>query len=155
VIFATVGSHPGFRFDRFLEGLELIPGGEELVVQHGPGRAPANATRAVPFMPFAEILELMAAADRVVSHAGTGTILCARRAGHTPVVMPRLRRFGETVDDHQLDLGRALAETGRILLVEEVEGLAAAVASAPARGEARESGAGDLVEAVRRELLAG
>ncbi len=155
MIFATVGSHPTFRFDRFLAALEALPGDEELVVQHGPGEPPANADRAVPFMPFAEVLELVGAAEQVVSHAGTGSILCARRAGHTPVVVPRLRRFEETVDDHQLDLGRALARTGGIVLVEDVGELAAAVESAPERGEASAAPSGPLVEAVRAELLGG
>jgi UDP-N-acetylglucosamine transferase subunit ALG13 len=155
VTFATVGSHPTFRFDRFLRGLEALPAGEELIVQHGPGTPPANATRAVPFLPFAEVLELMGRAERVVSHAGTGTILCARRAGHVPVVLPRLRRYEETVDDHQLDLARALAESGAIVLVEDADRLVDAVGSAPVRGEARPAGSDALVAAVRRELLAG
>jgi UDP-N-acetylglucosamine transferase subunit ALG13 len=151
VIFATVGSHPTFAFERFLRALEALPG-DELVVQHGPGRPPANASHAVAWMPFAEVLEQMERAEKVVSHAGTGTILCARRAGHTPVVLPRLRRFEETVDDHQVDLGRALAASGGIVLVEDAEELAAAVRDAPARGEARSAASTDLVEAVRHEL---
>ena len=154
MIFATVGSHPTFGFDRFLRALETLPE-DELVVQHGPGAAPANARRAVPWMPFAEVLEHMERAEKVISHAGTGTILAATRAGQTPVVVPRLSRYEETVDDHQLDLGRALASTGRIVLVEDVARLAAEVASAPPRGAARHSSGGELGEAVRRELLAG
>jgi UDP-N-acetylglucosamine transferase subunit ALG13 len=152
VIFATVGSHPSFRFDRFLRALETLPG-DDLVVQHGPGTPPANAHQAVPWMSFPEVLDHMNRAEKVVSHAGTGTILCATRAGHTPVVVPRLHRFEETVDDHQLDLARALAETGRIVVVEELDRLAAAVASTPPRGAAESNAGRGLVDAVRQELL--
>ena len=152
MIFATVGSHPSFRFDRFLRALEDLPT-DDLVVQNGPGTPPANARRAVPWMSFAEVLDHMNRAEKVVSHAGTGTILCATRAGHTPVVVPRLHRFDETVDDHQLDLARALAETGRIIVVEDLDRLGAEVARAPARGSAQAAGAGGLAEAVRQELL--
>jgi UDP-N-acetylglucosamine transferase subunit ALG13 len=152
VIFATVGSHPSFRFDRFLRALEALPT-DDLVVQHGPGTPPANARLAVPWMSFPEVLDHMSRAEKMVSHAGTGTILCATRAGQTPVVVPRLRRFEETVDDHQLDLSRALAETGRIVVVEDLGRLAAEVDRAPARGTAQPVGAGGLVEAVRQELL--
>ncbi len=151
MIFATVGSHPSFRFDRFLTALESIPA-EELVVQHGPGDPPRNATRAVPWMSFAEIVEGMELATHVVSHAGVGTILCATRAGHVPVVLPRLRSFEETVDDHQLELGRKLAADRRVILVEDATALAAALAAAPERGSQARPAVGGLVEAVRDEL---
>ncbi|HET8863034.1 MAG TPA: glycosyltransferase [Solirubrobacterales bacterium] len=153
MIFATVGSHPTFRFDRFLRALETLPAGE-LVVQHGPGEPPANATLAAPWMTFAEIVEGMERATHVVSHAGVGTILCAVRAGHVPVVFPRLKRYGETVDDHQLELGRRLAGDGRLVLVEDESRLAAAVAAAPPRGAAAGLDGSDLIDAVRAELLA-
>jgi beta-1,4-N-acetylglucosaminyltransferase len=154
VIFATVGSHPTYRFDRFLRALEALPN-DELIVQHGPGQAPANARRAVPWMTFAEIVEQMEGADRVVSHAGAGTILCAVRAGQTPVVFPRLQRYDETVDDHQLELARRLAEDGRLILVEDESELAAAVAAAPPRGAAAGLDGSELIAAVRAELTAG
>jgi UDP-N-acetylglucosamine--N-acetylmuramyl-(pentapeptide) pyrophosphoryl-undecaprenol N-acetylglucosamine transferase len=153
VIFATVGSHPTFRFDRLLQALETLGDGEELAVQHGPGTPPANASVAVPWMSFEGIADNLARADKVVCHAGVGTILCAIRAGHVPVVFPRLSRFNETVDDHQLHLAKALVETNKVILVEEGSELAAALAKAPARGEAGQDGGGALIGAVRDELL--
>lgn len=153
MIFATVGSHPTFEFDRFLRALESVPD-DDMVVQFGPGTPPANARLAVPWMSFAEIVESMEKASRVVSHAGVGTILCAVQAGHVPVVVPRLQRFSETVDDHQLGLGRALAETGRVVLVEEVSELPQRLAETPRRGEGSPLGGSELVGAVRHELLA-
>ena len=152
MIFATVGSHPTFRFDRFLQALESLPG-EELVVQHGPGEAPSNAAVAVPWMSFADYLDHVYQAEKVISHAGIGTILSATRAGQTPVVVPRLRRFKETVDDHQLDLARSLDETGRVVVVEDLDMLAAKVAAAPPRSNTLPTADSSLAEAVRVELL--
>lgn len=153
MIFATVGSHPTYRFERFLHALEALPPGEELVVQHGPGEPPANADRAVAWMTFAEVVEQMERAEHVVSHAGAGTILCASGAGQVPIVFPRLKRFGETVDDHQVELARRLAGDGRLVVVESAPELVEALASAPPRGAeaALEAGA-ELVAAVRGEL---
>jgi UDP-N-acetylglucosamine transferase subunit ALG13 len=153
VIFATVGSHPAYGFDRFLRALESVPG--ELVVQHGPGEPPPNAARAVAWMSFPEIVEQMERAEHVVSHAGAGTILCAARAGHVPIVFPRLERYGETVDDHQLELARRLAADGTVAIAESESQLLAALGSTPPRGaEAALLAGADLVAAVRGELAA-
>lgn len=152
MIFATVGSHPTYLFERFLQALESLPG-EDLVVQYGPGQPPSNAARAVPWMTFAEIVDHMERAEQVVSHAGAGTILCAARAGQVPIVFPRLERFGETVDDHQLELARRLAEDGRVIVVESEAELAAALNTAPPRGAQSALDVGsDLIAAVREEL---
>ena len=87
MIFATVGSHPTFKFDRFLRLLDSLPG-DDLIVQYGPGRSPINARHAMPWMPFEEVVEHMNSASHVVSHAGVGTILTAINAGHVPGCSP-------------------------------------------------------------------
>jgi UDP-N-acetylglucosamine transferase subunit ALG13 len=158
VIFATVGSHPTYRFQRLLDALECVPG-EDLVVQYGPGDPPPHPREAIDFMSFEQILEHMRRASAVISHAGVGTILCALEAGHVPVVMAREARFGETVDDHQVAFARALAPSGRIALVGSGDELAAAVREAAARdagtrGAVPIGEATGLVDAVRAELRA-
>ncbi len=153
MIFATVGSTQ-IPFERFVRALESLPG-EQLVVQHGPVEPPAAAAQANAFMQFPELIERMEAADTVVCHAGAGSILCALRAGHTPVVVPRLKRYGETVDDHQVEFSRALAAEGKVIAVEELDRLCAAVEAAPARcSAAQRSGSLPIQAAVRRALHA-
>jgi UDP-N-acetylglucosamine transferase subunit ALG13 len=151
LIFVTVGSHPTFKFERLLRALETIQG-QDIEVQYGPGEPPANATEAVAWMSFEEIAAHMERASHVVSHAGVGTILCAIQAGQVPIVFPRLRRYEETVDDHQLDLAMKLVETGRVIVVESEEELAAALETAPARGAATAAGGEALIDAVGAEL---
>jgi UDP-N-acetylglucosamine transferase subunit ALG13 len=95
------------------------------------------------------VLEL---ADIVVSHAGVGTILCAIRAGHTPVIIPRLKRHGEAVDDHQADLAAALANHGTVWLAPSIDDLPAAVAAVPPRRERGLSVSHQLINAVHAAL---
>lgn len=152
MIFATVGSTQ-IRFDRFTEALAGLPV-ERLSVQHGPMEAPAGAAHAVPYMQFPEIVESMERAEAVVCHAGAGSILCALRVGHTPVVIPRLKRFEETVDDHQVEFSRALAAEGKVIVVEDPNRLAAAVAAAPPRRTPEER-TGLPIQAAVREALQG
>jgi UDP-N-acetylglucosamine transferase subunit ALG13 len=55
-------------------------------------------------------------ADVVVCHGGPGSIADAWARGHLPIVVPRLRRHGEAVDDHQVDFCVKLAGLGRVRL---------------------------------------
>jgi UDP-N-acetylglucosamine--N-acetylmuramyl-(pentapeptide) pyrophosphoryl-undecaprenol N-acetylglucosamine transferase len=146
VIFATCGSSH-LPFERMMQALVALPA-DELYVQHGPASPPACAT-ATPYLSFGEMLEQIERADVVVSHAGVGSIMCALRAGHVPVIFPRLKRYAETVDDHQAELARALAERGTAVVAWSPEDLAQAVRSIPPRAVARTLAAEGLSAAVR------
>ena len=130
MIFATVGSTQ-IPFERFVRALDALPG-ELLFVQHGPVPPPV-AARSEAFMRFPQVIERMEQADVVVCHAGAGSILCALRCGHVPIVAPRLKRFGETVDDHQVEFARMLGSEGKVVPVEDLDRLAEAVATAHPR----------------------
>jgi UDP-N-acetylglucosamine--N-acetylmuramyl-(pentapeptide) pyrophosphoryl-undecaprenol N-acetylglucosamine transferase len=149
VIFATVGTH-GQPFARFLDALAGLE--DDVVVQYGHNAAPAGVREAVAFMPFDELNARMRDADVVVTHAGVGSVLCAREAGHVPVVVPRLHRFGEHVDDHQLELVAALAKDGHVVPVMDISELPAAVQKAGRRADTT-SAPKPLHAAVRAALL--
>jgi len=153
VIFVTVGTHQQ-PFERLVRGLAALPA-DELVVQYGHAKPPAGVRRAVAFLSFAEMLDHFARADVVVMHAGVGSILCATNAGHTPIVVPRLKRYGEHVDDHQVHLIEELERLGKVVVVRDVAGLPAAVADAPPRRAPAERRSGPLQEAVRAALHGG
>ncbi len=152
MIFATCGSSH-FPFDRMMEALRGLPA-EQLYVQHGPAEPPPH-THAVEFLPFDILVDQIAVAEVVISHAGVGSILCAIRAGHTPVIFPRLKRYNETVDDHQMDLCKALADQGTAVVVWHAEDMADAVRSVPARGAGAHHRPGGLVDAVRTAIVSG
>lgn len=133
-----------------MEALATLPS-EELHVQHGPASAPPCAA-AYPFLPFTTLADLMQSADVVVSHAGVGSIMCAVQAGHVPIVFPRLKRYRETVDDHQLELATALAAKGAVLMARTPEELVHAVRSVPARGSATTPHVERLHAAVRAAI---
>jgi UDP-N-acetylglucosamine transferase subunit ALG13 len=110
LILLTLGTHEQ-PFERAIDLVVHAARGEELVVQHGhtPPRAGVENSTWLPFLEYEELTRLVARADTVVSHAGAGTILTALRLGKVPVVIPRLRRHGEHVDDHQLQITRELS----------------------------------------------
>jgi UDP-N-acetylglucosamine transferase subunit ALG13 len=159
MIFLTVGSS-WTPFDRLVRAAELLPSGEPVVVQSGASRVrPRGAARCVPFVPFEELVEQVQQARVVVTHAGVGSIMVALAHGHRPIVVPRLHRLGEAVDDHQLELARRLGEVGYVAPLEDAGRIAEAVAGA-GRHKAAWSGEGTgrLAEELReymREAVGG
>jgi len=150
LIFVTVGTHHQ-PFTRLLDALgSLDPA--ELVVQYGPGEPPPGVARAADFMPFEEMVANFKAADTVVTHAGVGSILCARREGHTPLVVPRRHDLGEHVDEHQTELTRALEARGSVVAVWETERLGELVRAVPPRVGVGHSQEPPLCPAVRLAL---
>lgn len=71
------------------------------------------------FLEVDRLDEFLDSADVMICHGGPGSIADAWARGQVPIAVPRLRRFGEVVDDHQVDFCRKLASLGRIQLAED------------------------------------
>ena len=126
MIVVSVGTNEA-TFDRLLEWVAEIRLDEDIVVQHGPsGVRPAGA-RCVKSMPFDELVALVGESRAFVTHAGVGSIMMSLAVGRRPIVVRRLKRFGEAVDDHQVALARRLRDESRVTLVSDVRELAVAL----------------------------
>jgi UDP-N-acetylglucosamine--N-acetylmuramyl-(pentapeptide) pyrophosphoryl-undecaprenol N-acetylglucosamine transferase len=110
-IVVLVGTMP-FPFTRLVERLRrIIPAGAEVLWQIGS--TPGDGLRAArASLAPEELREAVSQADVVVAHGGIGSTLDALDAGRLPVLVPRRRRFGEHVDDHQAGMARALDRRG-------------------------------------------
>jgi UDP-N-acetylglucosamine transferase subunit ALG13 len=81
----------------------------------------ASATplcRSSRFLGPEQLETLLDEASVLICHGGPGSIADAWARGQVPIVVPRLRRFGEAVDDHQVDFCRKLNGLGRVLVAE-------------------------------------
>lgn len=135
MILVTVGTNEA-AFDRLLRAVEGLGDDEPIVVQHGSSDVlPANAERCVDFLLFDDLVEEMRRSRVVVTHAGIGSIMSALASGKRPVVVPRLARHGEAVDDHQVPLARRLEGTGLVVVVEDLDLLRSAVRESAAAFE--------------------
>lgn len=149
MIFSTCGSS-NLAFPRMMEALGALPA-QQLYVQHGPSEPPPCA-EAYDYLPYGQLVSLIERADVVVTHAGVGSILCSLRAGHVPIVFPRLRRFSEALDDHQVELAEALEARGTVVVARGAEELALAVANPRPRGPAAALQAEQFSQAVRSAI---
>ena len=131
MIFLTVGTQ--FPFDRLVRAVDEALGrsalDDEVLAQVGHrGYRPRH-------MKWVETLEREAFGERVararalVGHAGVGTILTALEAGKPLLVMPRLRRYGEIVNNHQVVTARKFAELGHVLMAHDEREIPAQLAA--------------------------
>lgn len=118
--FVTVGTdhHPFGRLIEWVDGWLASRSVEiECFVQSGTSPPPRRA-RSKTFLSPGEVLTALRRATAVVSHGGPGTIMSCRTQGTVPIVVPRRRRWGEAVDDHQVEFSRRLAARGEIFLAQ-------------------------------------
>lgn len=61
-----------------------------------------------------QFIEKFQSADIIVGHAGMGTIIQALQHSKPIIVMPRLARYHETRNDHQLSTAKSLGRLGYV-----------------------------------------
>ena len=133
MIFVTVGMHTA-GFERLVEKMDEIAGRlkEEVIIQIGSAKyKPANA-KYFDFTTGEEITELCRKARVVVTH-GAMSIVDALEQGTPVVAVPRLQKYGEVINDHQLYLVQELEKEGRLTAVYDVDELDEALKNAGIR----------------------
>jgi UDP-N-acetylglucosamine transferase subunit ALG13 len=109
MIFVTVGAQLPFdRFIRAVDALAPLLEGREIIAQvFGTGYRPRHI-KTLPYIePFA-YKDYLRAAELIISHAGTGTILSASELQKPLIVFPRSGKLKETRNDHQMATCRTL-----------------------------------------------
>jgi len=163
MIFVTVGNATQ-AFLRLLSAIDEMCGNGQLgqgrvVIQAGhSGSFQARNCEQSDFLEPEEFAELIARAELVICHGGAGTLHHVFREGKVPVVMPRRRIYGETLDD-QLTIVRTLESQGRVIAAYEPEDLPTAVDLSIKRGKEQipppPSRMIQLVSAALEEMIAG
>lgn len=130
MIFVTLGSQK-FQFNRMLVEIDrLIDEGkiiDEVFAQIGASDYKPKNFEYKDFLTQDEFKDYMKKADLVITHAGTGAIVTALKNDKLVIAIPRLARFGEHVDDHQIQLIDEFKELNFIEPVYEIEQLGEAL----------------------------
>jgi len=118
MIFVTVGT--SFGFDRLIRAVDrAVEAGliqEEVRAQVGDGQYQPRRFHAVPVMDKLTFDRHVQLASAIISHAGMGTLSAALELQKPILVMPRLKKFGEVVNDHQREIAEEFARRGHVLM---------------------------------------
>lgn len=123
MIFITLGSQK-FQFNRLLEEVDkLIEQGkitEEVFAQSGYSYYEPENYRVKNFLDRDEFVGIMSKCNKVITHGGTGAIIGAVKQGKKVIAVPRLAKYGEHVDDHQLQIINQFQKMNFIVGIYEV-----------------------------------
>ncbi len=127
MIFISLGSQK-FQFNRLLIAVDrLVEEGkirDEVFAQVGYSDYQPKHYRFKPFLNSDEFNQSIREADVIITHAGTGVIINAVKKGKKVIVVPRLGRFGEHVDDHQVQIAEMFSQLGYICACQDCDELA-------------------------------
>lgn len=153
MIFVTLGTMY-LDFPRLVDAMDEIArdSGEDVVIQTGMAQRNPQYARHFAFAPREEIHELIRQSRVVVTHAGIGSVIDVLRAGRPLVVVPRLKRYGEHNNDHQLDLAEAIVRRGWGRMVTDIRELPDACRQPPSPCAHYQPAKTPLVEAIRETI---
>ncbi len=130
MIFVTVGSR-NYPFDRLFKKLdELCEEGvikEEIFAQIGTSTYKPKNFKYKDFISQDEFLKKVKESNFVISHGASGSIMKALNAGKKVIAVTRLEKYGEHINDHQIQNNEAFSSNGYVLAVYEMDELKDAI----------------------------
>ncbi len=124
MIFVSTGSRR-FQFDRLIKKIDEIAGelGEPVFAQIAETKYIPKNIEYKRYLSPEEFSKYQDEADIVITHAGTGALITALKKGKQVISVPRLKKYGEHSDDHQLQVSEALRNEGYIREVIDMDDL--------------------------------
>ncbi|WP_270314697.1 glycosyltransferase [Streptococcus infantarius] len=127
MIFVTVGTHEQ-PFNRLIEEVDRLKKEgiitDEVFIQTGFSTYEPQYCDWKNIISYPEMEDYMNRADIIITHGGPATFMGAIAKGKKPIVVPRQEKFGEHVNDHQIEFAEQVSERfGNIVVVEEINEL--------------------------------
>lgn len=127
MIFVTVGTHEQ-PFNRLIGCMDELKGRnviqEEVIMQTGYSTYVPQYCQWKKMLSYDEMSENVRNARIVITHGGPASFFMPLQLGKTPIVVPRQKRYGEHVNDHQLLFTRTVVERQQnIVLIENITDL--------------------------------
>ncbi len=114
-------------FQRLLEKIQkCIDNGiikDEVVVQAGCTKYDSDSMKIFDFISQEELDKKIDEASLIITHGGVGTIVNCVKKGKKVIAVPRLKKFGEHVNDHQLQIIESFSKQGFIIGIKDVSEL--------------------------------
>ena len=94
---------------------EQVLDGKHIVAQIGCSRYIRKHYKSISLISREEYQTYMDEADVIISHAGTGSVIPLVKQNKKVIVFPRLEKYNEHLDNHQLELAEIFTSAGYTL----------------------------------------
>ena len=118
MIFVTLGTQDK-PFKRLLDYLENSNINDEIIVQNGFTEYESNKLKLFKYLDKDDFDNYLKKADLIICHAGVGTIVNCLKNDKKVLAVPRLSKYGEHQNDHQLQIANAYFQKGYILVMDD------------------------------------
>lgn len=126
MIFVTVGGRP-YPFDRLFRKLdELVANGtikERIFAQIGTSKYIPSNYNYTDFVTQEEFAQRINESSIVISHGASGSIMKALSAKKKVIAVTRLEKYGEHIDNHQIQINKAFGDNHYVVPVLDIENL--------------------------------
>lgn len=104
---------------------------DEVVVQAGSTKFKSKDMKIFKLVSSQKLDKYMEDADLIITHGGVGSIVSCIKKGKKVIAVPRYRKYGEHVNDHQLQIIQTFDSQGFIKGIKAVEELEEALKEIP------------------------
>lgn len=87
---------------------------DEVVVQAGFTKYESKDMKIFSMIHKDQFADLLDKADVVITHAGVGSIIASIERGKKTIVVPRLKKYNEHVNNHQIQIARKYKHDGYV-----------------------------------------
>lgn len=122
MILVTLGTQKQ-SFARLLDAVDKADINEEIVVQAGYTKYENKKMKIFDFISYEEMDKLVDSANIIITHGGTGSIVGPLKKNKKIIAAARLSKYGEHVDDHQIQIVDMFADVGYIMKYEDGDNL--------------------------------
>lgn len=127
MIYVTVGTHEQ-QFNRLVRCVDELKGSgiieEDVIIQNGFSDYDIKNCKHKELFGQQEVADNYANARMIIMHGGPSTMIQSIQDGKVPIVVPRLKEFGEHINNHQLEFCRAVQNMyNNIILIEDINDL--------------------------------
>ena len=126
MIFITLGTQDK-PFTRLLDRVEKLLETKKIktrvVVQAGCTKYESKYMEIFELLPMDEFEKLIASCDILITHGGVGSIITGLQNNKKVIVAPRLAKYDEHMNDHQLQITENFSKAGYILPLYENDDL--------------------------------
>ena len=130
MIFVTVGTHEQ-QFNRLIKEVDRLKGEgliqDEVIIQTGFSDYEPVHCQWKALISYDEMNQYIDEADIVITHGGPATFMGVISKGKRPIVVPRQEKFGEHVNDHQMEFVEKVLNIYNLTVITNISDLMACI----------------------------